>query len=160
MWPRDLVEIAGGLLAAGATDAAKGVLRYLMAVQEADGHWVQNSWLDGRPYWGGIQMDETGLPILRYDVLIRAGALDPEEVPRYARMIDAAAGYIVRNGPAAQQDRWEEDGGYSPFTFAVEIAALLAAADAIEAAGKSSAAQYLREVADGGTSKSRRGPML
>jgi len=64
-------------------------------------------------------------------------------------MIEAAAGYIVRNGPSTQQDRWEEDGGYSPFTLAVEIAALLAAADAIEAAGKSSAAQYLREVADG-----------
>lgn len=149
VWSRDLVEVAGGLLAAGATDAAKGVLGYLMAVQEADGHWVQNSWLDGRPYWRGIQMDETGFPILLYDMLLRAGAIDPSETTRYAAMIEAAAGYIVRNGPATQQDRWEEDGGYSPFTLAVEIAALLAAADAIEAAGRSSAAEYLREVADG-----------
>src|SRR6185312_9152090 len=68
-------------------------------------------------------------------------------------MIEAAAGYIVSNGPATQQDRWEEDGGYSPFTLAVEIAALLAAADAIEAAGKLAAAQYLREVADGWNGK-------
>ena len=51
VWPRDLVETAGGLLAAGASASAKSVLDYLMAVQEADGHWVQNSWLDGRPYW-------------------------------------------------------------------------------------------------------------
>jgi len=149
VWPRDLVEIAGGLIAAGATDAAEGVLGYLMAVQEADGHWVQNSWLDGRPYWGGVQMDETGFPILLYDMLLRAGAIDRSETTRYAKMIEAAAGYIVRNGPSTQQDRWEEDGGHSPFTLAVEIAALLAAADAIEAAGRSSAAQYLREVADG-----------
>jgi glucoamylase len=149
IWPRDLVEIAGGLLAAGATEAAEGVLGYLMAAQEADGHWVQNSWLDGRPYWGGIQMDETGFPILLYDMLVRAGAIDASETLRYSKMIETAAGYIVRNGPATPQDRWEEDGGYSPFTLAVEIAALLAAADAVEAAGKPSAAQYLREVADG-----------
>jgi glucoamylase len=149
VWPRDLVEVAGGLLAAGATEAAEAVLGYLMAVQEADGHWAQNSWLDGRPYWGGVQMDETGFPILLYDMLLRAGAIDASETARYSKMIEAGAGYIVRHGPATNQDRWEEDGGYSPFTLAVEVAALLTAADAIEAAGDPSGAQYLREVADG-----------
>jgi glucoamylase len=149
VWPRDLVETAGGFLAAGVNAAAKSVLDYLMAVQEADGHWVQNSWLDGRPYWLGVQMDETAFPILLYDMLLRAGAIGPSEAKHYRRMIAAAASYIVRNGPATQQDRWEEDGGYSPFTLAVEIAALLAAADAIEAVGDNSAAYYLREVADG-----------
>jgi hypothetical protein len=33
-----------------------------------------------------------------------------------------AAGFVVRNGPVTGQDRWEEDGGYSPFILAVEIA--------------------------------------
>lgn len=149
VWPRDLVETAGGFLAAGVNTAAKSVLDYLMAVQEADGHWVQNAWLDGRPYWLGVQMDETAFPILLYDMLLRAGAIVPSEAKHYRRMIVAAASYIVCNGPATQQDRWEEDGGYSPFTLAVEIAALLAAADAMEVAGDSSAAHYLREVADG-----------
>ena len=51
IWPRDLVESAGGLLAAGADDDALRVLHYLEATQEADGHWAQNMWLDGRPYW-------------------------------------------------------------------------------------------------------------
>ncbi len=51
IWPRDLVESAGGLLAAGADDDALRVLLYLEATQEADGHWAQNMWLDGRPYW-------------------------------------------------------------------------------------------------------------
>ena len=45
-------------------------------------------------------------------------------------------GFLVRNGPVTGQDRWEEDGGYSPFTLAVEIAALLAAADFADEAGK------------------------
>lgn len=48
IWPRDLVENAGGLLAAGAHDDALRVLHYLEATQEADGHWAQNMWLDGR----------------------------------------------------------------------------------------------------------------
>jgi glucoamylase len=148
VWPRDLVESAGGFLAAGATTVAKSVLDYLMAVQEADGHWLQNSWLDGRPYWQGVQLDETAFPILLYDMLLRAGAIDASEAEHYKRFVVAAAGYIVRVGPTTQQDRWEEDGGYSPFTLAVEIAALLAAADAMDAAGNSATAQYLRDVAD------------
>jgi glucoamylase len=148
VWPRDLVETAGGFLAAGATGAAKSVLDYLMAVHEADGHWVQNSWLDGRPYWQGVQMDETAFPILLYDMLLRAGAIEPSDAEHYAPLIAAAAGYIVRSGPTTQQDRWEEDGGYSPFTLAVEIAALLAAADAMQAAGNGAVARYLRDTAD------------
>jgi len=148
VWPRDLVETAGGFLAAGADAAAKSVLDYLMAVQEADGHWLQNSWLDGRPYWKGVQMDETAFPILLYDMLLRAGAIERSDAKHYAPLIEAAAGYIVRAGPTTQQDRWEEDGGYSPFTLAVEIAALLVAADAMEAMGKSAMAKYLRETAD------------
>jgi len=42
IWPRDLVESAGGLLAAGAHDDALRVLHYLEATHEADGHWAQN----------------------------------------------------------------------------------------------------------------------
>jgi glucoamylase len=149
VWPRDLVEIAGGLLAAGDGDHAKAVLEYLAAIQEPDGHWVQNSWLDGRPYWNGVQMDETAFPILLYDMLWRGGILSAEEALRFSAMIETAAGFIVRNGPTTQQDRWEETGGYTPFTLAVEIAALLAAADAMDRIGKIPIAEYLREVADG-----------
>ena len=36
-------------------------------------------WLDGRPYWQGIQIDETGFPILLYDMLLRAGAIEPSD---------------------------------------------------------------------------------
>src|SRR5438093_4602730 len=56
--------------------------------------------------------------------------------------------FIVRNGPVTGQDRWEEDGGYSPFTLAVEIAALLAAADLADKRAAPEQAAYLRETAD------------
>jgi glucoamylase len=45
------------------------------------------------------------------------------------------------------QDRWEEEPGYSPFTIATQIAALLVAADLADAQA-SKAAGYLRETAD------------
>jgi glucoamylase len=57
VWSRDMVETAGGLLAAGAHEDARRVLAYLQRTQLPDGHWPQNMWLDGSPYWNGIQMD-------------------------------------------------------------------------------------------------------
>jgi glucoamylase len=147
-WPRDQVESASGLLAAGAQEDACRVVNYLAITQEADGHWPQNMWLDGTAYWSGIQMDETAFPILFVDLARREGALGPEDVTRLWPMVRRAAGYLARNGPVTQQDRWEEDPGYSPFTLAVEIAGLLAAADLADAQGERGEAKYLRETAD------------
>jgi glucoamylase len=148
VWPRDLVETAGGLLAAGAQEDAHRVLHYLQATQEADGHWPQNMWLDGTPYWGGIQMDETAFPVLLVDLARREKALEADDVAKLWPMVRRAASFLVCNGPVTQQDRWEEDPGYSPFTLAVEIAALLAAADLAEANGEPEMAGFLRDTAD------------
>ncbi len=145
VWPRDLVESAGGLLAAGDVDNAANTLVYLMATQDPDGHWPQNMWLDGSPYWQGIQMDETAFPILLADAMRRLHALDRLSV---WPMVQRAAGFLVRNGPVTGQDRWEEDGGYSPFTLAVEIAGLLAAADFADEANQPDIARYVRQTAD------------
>ncbi|HLK40508.1 MAG TPA: glycoside hydrolase family 15 protein, partial [Polyangiaceae bacterium] len=148
VWPRDVVEAAGGLLAIGAGDDARRVLGYLEAIQDADGHWSQNTWLDGSPFWHGTQMDETALPILLVDLVARSGPASAGERTRYWPMIRRAASFLARNGPVSPQDRWEEDGGYSPFTVAAEIAALLVAADFADANGDGTAASYLRETAD------------
>jgi len=148
VWPRDLVENAGGLLAAGAHDDALRVLLYLETTQEADGHWAQNMWLDGRPYWNGLQMDETAFPILLVDLLRREAPRCFENARRWWPMVRKAASFIAVNGPVTQQDRWEEDGGYSPFTIAAEIAALLIAGDFAEEMGEASAADFLRAMAD------------
>ena len=148
VWPRDLVETAGALLAGGAVGDAVRVLRYLESTQEAAGNWAQNLWLDGRPYWGGVQMDETAFPILLLDLLRRKGAPGLGKLERWWPMVRSAASFILRNGPVTQQDRWEEDAGYSPFTLAAEISALLAAADISELTGHSDAASTLRDAAD------------
>jgi glucoamylase len=145
VWPRDLVESAGALMAAGHCNLARRTLRYLMSTQEADGRWPQNMWLDGRAYWQGIQMDETAFPILFAELLRREDELkDIDPWP----MVRRAAAFVVRHGPVTPQDRWEEDGGYSPFTLAVEIAALIVAADFADAAGENDTAALLRETAD------------
>lgn len=148
VWPRDLVEAAGGMLAAGAHEEALRVLDYLQTTQEADGHWPQNMWLDGTPYWMGVQMDETAFPILFIDLAKREAALADEDLAHLWPMVRKAAGFLVQNGPITQQDRWEEDPGYSPFTLAVEIAALIVAADLGEIHGERKLANYLRETAD------------
>ncbi|RUY05042.1 glucan 1,4-alpha-glucosidase, partial [Mesorhizobium sp. M7A.F.Ca.CA.004.04.1.1] len=54
VWPRDLVETAGGFLAAGDAASALQILDYLSSIQQPDGHWPQNAWLDGSAYWPGI----------------------------------------------------------------------------------------------------------
>ena len=148
IWPRDLVESAGALLAAGAVVDSVRVLRYLEVTQEAAGNWAQNLWLDGRPYWGGVQMDETAFPILLLDLLRREAPKALGELQRWWPMVRNAAGFILRNGPVTQQDRWEEDAGYSPFTLAAEISALLAAADIADLTGHSDAASIMRDTAD------------
>jgi glucoamylase len=148
VWPRDLVEAAEGLLAAGAHEEATRVLEYLQTTQEADGHWPQNMWLDGAPYWIGVQMDETALPILFVDLARRERALTDSQLTRFWPMVRKAAAFLIQNGPITQQDRWEEDPGFSPFTLAVEIAALVAAADLAQRQGESELAAYLLEIAD------------
>ncbi|MBZ9889916.1 glucan 1,4-alpha-glucosidase [Mesorhizobium sp. BR1-1-3] len=148
VWPRDLVETAGGFLAAGDAASALQILDYLGSIQQPDGHWPQNAWLDGSAYWPGIQMDECAFPLLLAEALHRAGHLPHARLAVLLPMIERAAGFVVRNGPVTGEDRWEEDAGYSPFTLAVEIAALLAAADLLDACGKPDAATYLRETSD------------
>ncbi len=48
-------------------------------------------------------------------------------------MVRAAATFIARNGPTSPQDRWEENAGVNPFTLAVEVAALVAAVEFVDA---------------------------
>ena len=150
VWPRDMVQSAGALLAAGARPEARAALVYLASTQHADGHWPQNMWVDGSAYWQGLQMDETALPVLLFDLAAREGALLPEDIStrRFWPMVRAAASYLVCNGPVTPQDRWEEDGGYTPYTLAAEIAALLVAAEWAEKCGEPELAPYLRDMAD------------
>ncbi len=141
VWPRDLVETSGAMLALGDHDSARNILAYLIATQRPDGCWHQNQWLSGRPYWHGIQLDEVAFPILLAAALAERDALHGMQV---VRVIALAASFIARNGPVTPQDRWENDDGLNPFTLTVCIAALVCAAEFLEAP----AGAYLLELAD------------
>jgi glucoamylase len=126
VWPRDLVQCAQALLALGAEPEARNTLRYLIATQNPDGSWRQNQWLGGTPYWQGLQLDETGFPVLLAAALAERDALDGIEIND---MIRRALSFLARTGPSSMQDRWEENAGVSTYTLAVCIAALVTGAE-------------------------------
>ena len=133
VWPRDLVECAGALLAIGALQEARNTLRYLIATQNSDGHWNQNQWLGGKSYWSGIQLDEAAFPVLLAAALGERDALAGTEV---GDMVRRALSFLVRTGPVSEQDRWEEDSGLNTFTLAVCIGALVAGAPYLPAGAR------------------------
>jgi glucoamylase len=145
LWPRDMVETAMGKLASGDARAARSTLFYLACTQKGDGGWSQNMWLDGTEHWGAIQMDGMALPILLADKLRQENALDGYDP---SAMVHAATRFLLRHGPVSQQGRWEATPGYSIYTVATEVAALLAAADMSEAQADEAGAAFLRQTAD------------
>jgi glucoamylase len=124
IWARDLYEVATALLAAGDRDAAERALNYLFTVQQKpDGSFPQNSWLDGKPYWTALQMDEVSYP------MILAWQLQKTDADTWTRHVRPEADFVIAHGPMTQEERWEEVSGYSPSTIAAEIAGLVCAAD-------------------------------
>ncbi len=124
VWARDLYQVATAYIALGDKAAADRALNYLFTVQQKpDGSFPQNSWLDGRPAGGGLQMDEVAYP------LILAYQLGRTDNVTWAKNVKPAADFLISKGPATPQERWEEEAGYSPSTIAAEIAGLVCAAE-------------------------------
>ncbi|MBI4460753.1 MAG: glucan 1,4-alpha-glucosidase, partial [Acidobacteria bacterium] len=145
VWTRDMVNSATGLLAAGNTETPLRALIYLAASQQEDGGFPQNFWINGQPYWRGIQLDEVAFPILLAWHLHREKALqDFDPYP----MVRQAASYLIQHGPATEQERWEEVGGYSPSTLASNIAALICAACFCRERRDEPTARFLEDYAD------------
>jgi glucoamylase len=142
VWPRDLYQVATAEIAAGATQAAVNQLDFLLReAQRPDGHFPQNVQVDGRAKWTGIQMDEQALPIVLAWQLQRFDATTWRALRRTAE-------FILRHGPATEQDRWENESGYSPGTIAAEIAGLVCAADIARRNGAEADAARYERVAD------------
>jgi glucoamylase len=124
VWSRDLYQVATAFMALGDKAAAERALDFLFKVQQKpDGSFPQNSWLDGKPFWGSLQLDEVAFP------LILAYQLGRFDKATYTNHVKKSADFIVRNGPSTPQERWEEEGGFSPSTIAAEIAGLVCAAE-------------------------------
>jgi glucoamylase len=133
VWPRDLVECAGALLAFGGEAEARDTLRYLIATQSSEGHWHQNQWLGGEPFWRGVQLDEIAFPVLLAAALAERDALGGIEP---ADMIGRALACIAHRGPSTDQDRWEENAGLNTFTLATCIGALVAGSAFLDKAAR------------------------
>ncbi|MGC1597019.1 MAG: glycoside hydrolase family 15 protein, partial [Candidatus Acidiferrales bacterium] len=143
IWARDLYEVATGLLAAGDRAAADRALNYLYTVQQkSDGSFPQNSWLDGKPYWPSLQMDEVAYP------MILAWQLGKTDAEIWQKHIRPEAEFVVSHGPMTEEERWEEIPGYSPSTMAAEIAGLICAADIARKNGANDDAQRYTKTAD------------
>ena len=143
VWSRDLYHVATAFDALGDRATANRLLDYLFRVQQKrDGSFPQNSWVDGRPIGGGLQMDQVGLPLV---LAYQLGRTDRET---WRRHIKPAADFIVHRGPRTDQDRWEEKPGYSPATIAAEIAGLVCAAEIAGINGDNVAARKYLDIAD------------
>jgi glucoamylase len=145
VWTRDMVQTATALLACGRTDTAMRALVYLACTQRPDGSFAQNFWIDGTPYWTGIQLDEVAFPIMLAWRLWKQDGLGSFDIFPF---VERAAGFLVRYAPVTQQERWEETAGYSPSTLAAVISALVCAADIARARQSTELAGYLESYAD------------
>ena len=145
VWTRDMVQSATALLACGRIETARRALVYLACTQRPDGGFAQNFWVDGKPYWTGIQLDEVAFPIMLAWRLWKVNGLGIFDVFPF---VERAAAFLVRYAPVTQQERWEENAGYSPSTLAAVIAGLVCAADIARASGAEETGQFLESYAD------------
>lgn len=145
VWTRDMVQSAMALLACGRVETARRALVYLACTQRPDGGFAQNFWIDGTAYWTGIQLDEVAFPIMLAWRLWKLNGLGDFDVFPF---VERAAAFLVRYAPVTQQERWEENAGYSPSTLASVIAGLVCAADMARARGEEAQASFLETYAD------------
>jgi len=145
VWTRDMVQTATALLACGRTDTALRALVYLACTQRPDGSFAQNFWIDGTPYWSGMQLDEVAFPIILAWRLWKQKGLGNFDVFPF---VERAAGFLIRHAPVTQQERWEEAAGYSPSTLAAVISGLICAADIARSRQANELAGFLESYAD------------
>ena len=168
VWPRDFYQCAMALAALGDRETPVAAFRYLQTIQVASrpgaaGGWFQQkSRVDGQPEWTAVQLDQTAMPIMLGWKLWKLGLIGPDELKqRYGAMLRPAADFLVEGGqvdfagnralirpPYTQQERWEEQAGYSPSTTAAVITGLVAAADIADLAADPGAARRYRAAAD------------
>lgn len=143
IWARDLYQVATAYVALGDKAAAGRALDFLFKIQQKqDGSFPQNSFLDGKPFGGSLQLDEVAFP------LILAYQLGRNDRHTYQNHVKRAADFIVKTGPKTMQERWEEESGFSPSTIAAEIAGLVCAAEIAKRNGDAASVDLYLKTAD------------
>lgn len=138
VWPRDLYHVATAMIAAGDTAFAERSLDFmLLEQQQPDGHLPQNTRVDGTPFWKSVQLDETAAPLL---LAWHLGRHDRSTMDSLRRAADYLLSYP--NAPFSEQERWENQSGYSPATIASAVAGLVCFADLLQRNGEN-ADRYL-----------------
>lgn len=171
VWPRDFYQVAMAMLALGDQTSPQVAFSYLEKVQVkastpgfsgTAGWFLQKTHVDGQIEWVGVQMDQTAMPIMLGWRLWQAGILTDAQITNwYQRMLKPAAEFLVSGGPvkidwndstivppSTQQERWEEQAGYSPSTMAAIISGLVAASEIAAKAGDAQAQQRFASAAD------------
>ncbi|WP_372870888.1 glycoside hydrolase family 15 protein [Shewanella sp.] len=172
VWPRDFYQCAMAFLAMGDTQTPKVAFEYLKQIQAGPnlagyegvpGWFLQKTHVDGEIEWVAVQLDQTAMPVMLGWKLWQAGVLSDDEARSwYQEMLKPAADFLVSGGavsldwnkrsitpPKTQQERWEEQEGYSPSTMAAVITGLNAAAALARHAGdEQSAMTYANAASD------------
>jgi glucan 1,4-alpha-glucosidase len=148
VWSRDLYQTFTVLDIVGEVETAHDALAYVYRYQQdEDGFIPQNTYLSGRTRWGGEQMDNIAFPGVMAYHLYEYGVEFEDSDYEYANL-RRSSDYIARHGPATQQERWEEESGYSPSSIAAEIAGLACAAKVAMGEGESGDALAWLALAD------------
>ncbi|NQY13586.1 MAG: glucan 1,4-alpha-glucosidase [Henriciella sp.] len=172
VWPRDFFQVASAFVAMGDEDTARAAYRYLPTVQVTEdtpgnagvtGWFLQKTHVDGEIEWVAIQQDQTAMPIMLGWKLWQDGVISDDEIAEsYRTMLKPAADFLVEGGRPnilwntefeaslgyTQQERWEEQEGYSPSTVAAVISGLVTAADLATRFGDLSDAETYLAAAD------------
>jgi glucan 1,4-alpha-glucosidase len=128
VWARDLYQVFTAFELVDDLETAVTQLEYIYRYQQDENGFIpQNTYLNGITRWGGEQMDNISFPQVMAARLLERGYTF-EDVDYDYDHVRRSADYVLRNGPATGQERWEEESGYSPSSIAAEIAGLASAA--------------------------------
>jgi glucoamylase len=139
VWPRDLFHISLALLYSGDYRSPVRALRFLKRIQYKSGFWnygarkiskigalPQNTWVSGKSYWSGYQLDQVGYFVHLFYHLYKSKHFNGAALlAEFGDSIKLSLDFIKNYGPWTAQERWEEIWGISPSSFSVATSALL-----------------------------------
>jgi glucoamylase len=146
IFERDFYETFTGFLTDGDLATARAQTRFIFdKVQLPDGSFPRDALLNGATASDNyvLEPDEQAFPL----IMAWQSGLGHDRA-LYTDHVAPAADFLVAHGPVYGDERWEDQGGYSPSNIATEIAGLVSAAAMAQANGDNARAQLYRATAD------------